>query len=127
MKRLVEFFRSRKPVQNGVLALVGVAAGLLAIEALGHGMLESMKFRARAYVYEADPALGYRCLGQEKAASASDVFAIALGDSFTGDTRGDKMYPRVLEQRLGRKVLNLGCSGYGTLQESILARRWLHG
>lgn len=50
---------------------------------------------------------------------------IALGDSYTmgwGVAQKDT-FPRILERKTGRKVLNAGIASYGTARESILMNR----
>ena len=50
---------------------------------------------------------------------------IVLGDSFAmgWGVQQDESFPEVLEQRLGRKVLNTGVPSYGTVREMLLLDR----
>lgn len=105
-------------------ALGGVLGALLLVELAGRALPRATGFSPRAYVFQPDPELGWTCPWQTRQPRRPHV--LALGDSFTGGTREiplERMYPALLGLRLGRPIANLGCSGWGTLQESLLAQR----
>ena len=58
-----------------------------------------------------------------------DIFAIAVGDSFTfcSGVPQDKCWTEVLENMLGKEVLNLGVFGYGSAQKYFMLKEsiWL--
>lgn len=117
-----------RPLQRAALIMAGIAAALVGIELAGHWAPSLFAFQPRRFAQRSDPILGYACSWHSEADSARDAAIIAFGDSYTGGTREipiAEMYPGLLDKSLNRKVLNLGCSGYGTLQESTLAKRWV--
>jgi hypothetical protein len=68
--------------------------------------------------------LGYR--GQDK--DLTNAFIALFGDSFTEGYREiEKSWPFLLEQKLGRPVLNFGVSGYGTDQAFWRFQKYYEG
>jgi hypothetical protein len=67
---------------------------------------------------------GFREWGDTKAARPKVLF---IGDSFTGDanTSNDEAYFGIVKKKLPVEVFAIGASGYGTLQELLLARRYV--
>ncbi len=53
-----------------------------------------------------------------------DIFAVAVGDSFTfcSGVPQEKCWTEVLEEMLGREVLNLGVFGYGSVQKYFMLK-----
>ena len=107
---------------------LGCLAALVALEILGHVFPSFFRFKPQRYSSAPNAELGYTCEWQKKASALSHVYGLAIGDSFTAGAPKialQDMYPGVASRLLGKKMLNLGCQGYGTLQENILANKWL--
>ena len=110
------------------LMLLGLFLALVSIEAVGHMFPGAFYFKNRRYLYAQDADLGYVCNWQSMPPPGSAVDLIAVGDSFTNGTGAlshGEMYPQRIAARLHKITVNLGCPGYGTLQEEIVAEDWL--
>ena len=106
------------------LIFFGAGLALISVELAGHRFPETFHFKIRRYVYAPDSELGYVWGPRNAVRPASSVYAVAVGDSFTRGTAAldpEEMYPPLVAKALGETVVNLGCPGYGTLQEEIVA------
>jgi len=83
-------------------------------------------YRVKTYPFET-PSLQDKEIGFRDNNIPDSPEVVAFGDSFTfGDENSfEDTWPYALQSKLGKRVVNLGITGYSQLQEEAIARRYV--